>query len=52
MVKYAAHQLRRAPVAGKPHRVVNGFEVYRFAGRALIEQAQRVAHAAVGKPGD
>ena len=36
MVKYAAHKLRRAPVAGKPHRAVNSFNVYRRAGRALV----------------
>ena len=52
MVKYAAHKLRRAPVAGKPHCAVNSFKVYRLAVRALVEQTQRVSHTAVGKPGD
>ena len=48
----ALHQRGRAAVARKAHGVVHRVEVDHLARRALVEETQRVAHAAIGQARD
>ena len=52
MLDDMSQQLLDPPLAGKSHRGVDRVYVDLFVRRALIEQAQRVADAALGQAGD
>ena len=52
MVDDAVEELLDPPLSGQSHRRVHGVDVDLIMGRALVKQAQRVAHAALGKSRD